>query len=207
MDNNLYAIHSVLQKMKDSNRDRFFSLSNLILDFQEKNNEVLLNASEKHTEQLSNYGRIQKEEYLELSHLYSSFSLFNEIKKLTTRTTLIKKINPNIDEVLTTQESKDNLKKMLNVCILVNLLSKRLNKKSIQELNDYELISKLSKIHSSLVEWLGIKKLIDFNTDEELENFSKNEYITYDDINFVGLYTIYEEEIYNKIYDLIYLFQ
>jgi len=168
MDNNLYAIHSVLQKMKDSNRDRFFSLSNLILDFQEKNNEVLLNASEKHIEQLSNYGRIQKEEYLELSHLYSSFSVVKEIKKLTNRTTLIKKINANIDEVLTTQESKDNLKKMLNVCILVNLLSKRLNKKSMQELNDYELISKLSKIHPSLVEWLGIKKLINFNTDEEL---------------------------------------
>jgi len=207
MDNNLYAIHSVLQKMKDSNRDRFFSLSNLIINFQEKNNEVLLNVNENQIKQLSNYGTIQKEEYLELSHVYSSFALFNEIKKLTSRTTTIKKLNAIIDETLTVQESKDELKKMLNVCVLLNLLSRRLNKKTIQELNDYNLITKLSQIHPNLIEWLGIKKLIDFNMDEELENFVKNEYVTYDNINFEGLYSIYEEEIYNKIYDLIYLFQ
>lgn len=207
MDNNLYAIHSVLQKMKDSNRNRFFSLSNLIIDFQQKNNEVLLNVNENQIEQLSNYETIEKEEYSELSHIYSSFALFNEIKKLTTRTTQIKKLNTIIDEALTNQESKDELKKMLNVCVLCNLLSRRLNKKTIQELNDYKLIAKLSQIHPNLCEWLDMQKIINFNTDEELINFVKNQYVTYDAINFEGLYSIYEEEFYNKIYDLIYLFQ
>lgn len=206
MDNNIYAIHSILQKMKDNKRDRLFSLTNLILKHQTDNGFTLLNASDEVAEQLQNYSQITKDDYLELSEIYGEYAIFNKTVGLTTRSTFIKKINPTFDDLIPDGESKDEFKKLCNACALVNLLQKRLKNKTIEELNNYRLLNKLNAIDSHLTEILAIQQLSSFTTDEQLSSFAKEEYTTYDDIIMAKLKTLVETNG-QRIYDLIDLFQ
>ena len=206
MDNNIYAIHSVMQKMKDDNRNIFFELSHLIVEFQKKTGEAFLIVSEDQADLLTDISSIDKSHYSDLADIYGTYAVFNEIKKITGRTTKVTKLNASINEQLSCAESGDELKKIFNVCIIMNLLRKRLKKNTLEEVNEYKLISKLKKIHPNLDDWLGLNNLSTVETDEQYENFVKNEYTTYNNISFEDIYTVYETS-YQHIYDLIYLFQ
>ena len=155
MDNNIYAIHSILQKMKDDKRDRFFSLSNLIIDLQLKHGVDILNVSDEKVEELKNYSQIDKDNYRELSDVYGTYALFNEIKNCTTKASFIKKMRPVFDNENASPEFKEELKRLLNVVVLVNLIQKRLRGKTVQELNDYQLVIKMTQIHPRLVDFFN----------------------------------------------------
>ena len=199
MDNNIYAIHSILQKMKDVNRDRFFSLSNLIIDLQLKHGVDILNVTDEQVEELKNYSQIDKDNYRELSDVYGTYALFNEIKNLTTKSALF-------DNETASAEFKEEFKRLLNVVVLVNLIKKRLNKKTIQELNEYQLVTKMTQINPQLIDFFALQQLNKFSNDDEITTFVKEEYVTYDDIQFEELYKLYDEN-YPAIYELFDLFQ
>lgn len=207
MDNNIYAIHSILQKMKDANRDRFFSLSNLIIDLQLKHGVDILNVSDEQVEELKNYSQINKDDYRELSDVYGTYALFNEIKNCTTKSSFIRKLRPAFekDDNLSA-EFKEEFKRLLNVVVLVNLIKKRLKGKTIQELNDYQLIAKMTQINPRLIDFFALQRLNNFTSDDEIATFVKEEYATYDDIQFEELYKLYDEQ-YPDIYELFDLFQ
>lgn len=205
MDNNTYAIHSILQKMKDASRDRFFSLSNQIIDLQLKHGVDILNVSDEKVEELKNYSQINKDDYRELSDVYGTYALFNEIKNCTTKSSFIKKLRPVFSENEST-EFKEDLKKLLNVVVLVNLIKKRLKGKTTQELEDYQLISKMAKINPRLIDFFALQQLSRFTSDDEIATFVKEEYVTYDDIQFEELYKLYDDQ-YPDIYELFDLFQ
>lgn len=206
MDNNIYAIHSILQKMKDNKRDRFFSLSNLIIDLQSDHGIDVLNVSDKQIEELRNYSKIDRSEYRELSDVYGTYALFNEIKNLTTKSTFIKKLRPVFDDENASAEFKNDLKRMLNVVVLVNLIHKRLKGKTIRELNDYQLVNKMTQINPRLIDFFALQRIATFTNDDEIDTFIKEEYTTYDDINFEELYKLYDDK-YQEIYELFDLFQ
>jgi hypothetical protein len=206
MDNNIYAIHSILQKMKDVNRDRFFSLSNLIIDLQLKHGVDILNVTDEQVEELKNYSQIDKDNYRELSDVYGTYALFNEIKNLTTKSAFIKKMRSVFDNETASAEFKEEFKRLLNVVVLVNLIKKRLNKKTIQELNEYQLVTKMTQINPQLIDFFALQRLDKFSNDDEITTFVKEEYVTYDDIQFEELYKLYDEN-YPAIYELFDLFQ
>jgi hypothetical protein len=206
MDNNTYAINSILQKMKDDKRFRLFSLTNLILNHQNEYGFNLLNTTDEVSDILQNYSQITKEQYLELSHIYGEYHIFNKIKTLTTKSTFIKKINSTFEDFITDSDAKDEFKKLCNALALVNLLQKRLKGKTIEELNNYRLLNKLHEIDTQLTNFLAIEQLSSFTTDDQLASFSKEEYLTYDDINIPKLKVLVENNG-QRIYDLIDLFQ
>lgn len=206
MDNNIYAIHSILQKMKDVNRDRFFSLSNLIIDLQLKHGVDILNVTDEQVEELKNYSQIDKDNYRELSDVYGTYALFNEIKNLTTKSAFIKKMRSVFDNETSSVEFKEEFKRLLNVVVLVNLIKKRLNKKTVQELNEYQLVTKMTQINPQLINFFALQRLSKFSCDDEIATFVKEEYVTYDDIQFEELYKLYDEN-YPAIYELFDLFQ
>lgn len=206
MDNNIYAIHSILQKMKDDKRCRFFSLSNLIINLQLKHGVDILNVSDEKVEELKNYSQIDKDNYRELSDVYGTYALFNEIKNCTTKASFIKKMRPTFDNENASSEFKDELKRLLNVVVLVNIIKKRLNKKTIQELNDYQLVTKMEQINPKLIDFFALERLSKFTSDNEITTFVNEEYVTYDDIQFEELYKLYDES-YPAIYELFDLFQ
>jgi hypothetical protein len=206
MDNNIYAIHSILQKMKDDKRDRFFSLSNLIIDLQLKHGVDILNVTDEQVEELKNYSQINKDNYRELSDVYGTYALFNEIKNCSTKASLIKKMRPIFDNENSSSEFKDELKRLLNVVVLVNLIQKRLRGKTVQELNDYQLVTKMSQINSRLIDFFALQRVSKFSNDDEINTFVKEEYVTYDDIQFEELYKLYDVQ-YPAIYELFDLFQ
>ena len=206
MDNNIYAIHSILQKMKDIDRDRFFSLSNLIIDLQLKHGVDILNVTDEKVEELKNYSQIDKDNYRELSDVYGTYALFNEIKNLTTKSVFIKKMRSVFDNETSSAEFKEEFKRLLNVVVLVNLIKKRLNKKTIQELNEYQLVTKMSQINPSLINFFALQRLSKFSSDDEITTFVKEEYVTYDDVQFEELYELYDNS-YSAIYELFDLFQ
>lgn len=205
MDNNIYAIHSILQKMKDTDRDRFFSLSNLIIDLQLKHGVDILNVTDEQVEELKNYSQIDKDNYRELSDVYGTYALFNEIKNCTTKASFIKKLRPVFSENEST-EFKEDLKKLLNVVVLVNLIKKRLKRKTIQELNEYQLVAKMEQINPRLIDFFALQRVGKFTSDDEITTFVKEEYTTYDDIQFEELYKLYDDK-YPAIYELFDLFQ
>jgi hypothetical protein len=206
MDNNIYAIHSILQKMNDTKRNKFFSLTNLIVDLQSEHGIDILNITDRQIEELRNYSQIDKQKYRELSDVYGTYALFNEIKNSTTKSTFIKKIRPAFDIDTASIEFKDELKKMLNVVVLVNLIHKRLKGKTIQELNDYQLVNKMIQINPKLIDYFALQRIQSFTLDDEIDTFVKEEYTTYDEINFDELYKLYDEK-YQEIYELFDLFQ
>ena len=206
MDNNIYAIHSILQKMKDVDRDRFFSLSNLIIDLQLKHGVDILNVTDEQVEELKNYSQIDKDNYRELSDVYGTYALFNEIKNLTTKSAFIKKMRSVFDNETSSVEFKEEFKRLLNVVVLVNLIKKRLNKKTVQELNEYQLVTKMTQINPQLINFFALQRLSKFSCDDEIATFVKEEYVTYDDIQFEELYKLYDEN-YPAIYELFDLFQ
>jgi len=206
MDNNIYAIHSILHKMKDASRDRFFSFTNQIIALQTKYGVDILNLSEEQVEELKNYSQIDKEKYRELSDIYGTYALFNEIKNCTTKATFIKKLRPVFCNSEPSNEFKEELLHLLNVVVLVNLIKKRLKGKTIQELNDYQLISQMTKINPRLIDFFALQQLTKLSSDDELDTFVKEEYVTYDDIQFEELYKLYDEQ-YHVIYELFDLFQ
>ena len=207
MDNNIYAIHSILQKMKDVNRDRFFSLSNLIIDLQLKHGVDILNVTDEQVEELKNYSQIDKDDYRKLSDVYGTYALFNEIKNFTIKTLFVKKLRPIFDNnENSSAEFKEEFKRLLNVVVLVNIIKKRLNKKTIQELNDYQLVTKMEQINPKLIDFFALQKIKIFMNDDEITTFVKEEYVTYDDIQFEELYKLYDER-YPEIYELFDLFQ
>jgi len=205
MDNNIYAIHSILQKMKDTDRDRFFSLSNLIIDLQLKHGVDILNVTDEQVEELKNYSQIDKDNYRELSDVYGTYALFNEIKNCTTKASFIKKLRPVFSENEST-EFKEEFKRLLNVVVLVNLIKKRLKRKTIQELNEYQLVSKMEQINPRLIDFFALQRVSKFTSDDEITTFVKEEYTTYDDIQFEELYKLYDDK-YPAIYELFDLFQ
>ena len=206
MDNNIYAIHSILQKMKDVNRDRFFSLSNLIIELQLKHGVDILNVTDDKVEELKNYSQIDKDNYRELSDVYGTYSLFNEIKNCTTKASFIKKMRPAFDNENASSEFKDELKRLLNVVVLVNLIQKRLRGKTIQELNNYQLVTKMSQINPRLIDFFALQRISKFSSDDEITTFVKEEYVSYDDVQFEELYKLYDDN-YPAIYELFDLFQ
>lgn len=205
MDNNIYAIHSILQKMKDTDRDRFFSLSNLIIDLQLKHGVDILNVADEQVEELKNYSQIDKDNYRELSDVYGTYALFNEIKNCTTKASFIKKLRPVFSENELT-EFKEEFKRLLNVVVLVNLIKKRLKRKTIQELNEYQLVAKMEQINPRLIDFFALQRVSKFTSDDEITTFVKEEYTTYDDIQFEELYKLYDDK-YPAIYELFDLFQ
>jgi len=205
MDNNIYAIHSILQKMKDTDRDRFFSLSNLIIDLQLKHGVDILNVTDEQIEELKNYSQIDKDNYRELSDVYGTYALFNEIKNCTTKASFIKKLRPVFSENEST-EFKEEFKRLLNVVVLVNLIKKRLKRKTIQELNEYQLVTKMEQINPRLIDFFSLQRVSKFTSDDEITTFVKEEYTTYDDIQFEELYKLYDDK-YPAIYELFDLFQ
>jgi hypothetical protein len=207
MDNNIYAIHSILQKMKDVNRDRFFSLSNLIIDLQLKHGVDILNVTDEQVEELKNYSQIDKDNYRKLSDVYGTYALFNEIKNFTIKSLFVKKLRPIFDNnENSSAEFKEEFKRLLNIVVLVNIIKKRLNKKTIQELNDYQLVTKMEQINPKLIDFFALQKIKIFMNDDEITTFVKEEYVTYDDIQFEELYKLYDER-YTEIYELFDLFQ
>jgi len=205
MDNNIYAIHSILQKMKDTDRDRFFSLSNLIINLQLKHGVDILNVTDEQVEELKNYSQIDKDNYRELSDVYGTYALFNEIKNCTTKASFIKKLRPVFSENEST-EFKEEFKRLLNVVVLVNLIKKRLKRKTIQELNEYQLVTKMEQINPRLIDFFSLQRVSKFTSDDEITTFVKEEYTTYDDIQFEELYKLYDDK-YPAIYELFDLFQ
>lgn len=206
MDNNIYAIHSILQKMKDVDRNRFFSLSNLIIDLQLKHGVDILNVADEQVEELKNYSQIDKDNYRELSDVYGTYSLFNEIKNCTTKSAFIKKMRSAFDNETASAEFKEEFKKLLNIVVLVNLIKKRLKRKTIQELNEYQLVAKMEQINPRLIDFFALQQLSKFTSDDEITTFVKEEYVTYDDIQFEELYKLYDDK-YPAIYELFDLFQ
>ena len=205
MDNNIYAIHSILQKIKDTDRDRFFSLSNLIIDLQLKHGVDILNVTDEQVEELKNYSQIDKDNYRDLSDVYGTYALFNEIKNCTTKASFIKKLRPVFSENEST-EFKEEFKRLLNVVVLVNLIKKRLKRKTIQELNEYQLVTKMEQINPRLIDFFSLQRVSKFTSDDEITTFVKEEYTTYDDIQFEELYKLYDDK-YPAIYELFDLFQ
>ena len=206
MDNNIYAIHSILQKMKDVNRNRFFSLSNLIIELQLKHGVDILNVTDEQVEELKNYSQIDKDNYRELSDIYGTYALFNEIKNCTTKASFIKKMRTVFDNETASAEFKEEFKRLLNVVVLVNLIKKRLRGKTVQELNDYQLVTKMTQINPHLIDFFALQQLNKFSNDDEITTFVKEEYVTYDDVQFEELYKLYDES-YLAIYELFDLFQ
>ena len=206
MDNNIYAIHSILQKMKDDKRDRFFSLSNLIIDLQLQYGVDILNVTDEQVEELKKYSQINKDNYRELSDVYGTYALFNEIKNCTTKSSFIKKMRPVFDNENSSSEFKDELKRLLNIVVLVNLIQKRLRRKTVQELNDYQLVTKMCQINPKLIDFFALQRISKFTNDDDITTFVKEEYVTYDDVQFEELYKLYDES-YPAIYELFDLFQ
>jgi hypothetical protein len=206
MDNNIYAIHSILQKMNAGKRNRFFSLSNLIIELQLKHGVDLLNVSDDQVEELKNYSNIDKENYRELSDVYGTYALFNTIKNCTTKTSFVKKLLPAFVDENITAEFKEDFLKLLNVVVLVNLIHKRLKGKTVQELSDYQLANKMLRINPRLIEFFALQKIQEFTSDNDITVFVKEEYVTYDDVQFEELYKLYDDK-YPEIYELFDLFQ
>lgn len=200
MENNLYAINSISKKMKSHMIIRFLSLSSLIVKLQLKHGIDLLDITEDQLEELK-----ESLNPSEISNVYKTYELFNQIKSYSTKISPIKKLRPLFNDDIECSEFKEELIRLFNVVFLINLVQKRLKPKTVEELNDYKLISKMKEIHPNLITFLGLDELSDVENDGEYKKFVE-EYISYEDIDFDGLYELYEQK-YTSIYDLFNLFR
>lgn len=200
MENNIYAINSISKKMKSHMIIRFLSLSSLIVELQLKHGVDLLDITEEQLEQLK-----ESLNPSEISNVYKTYELFNQIKSYSTKTSPIKKLRPLFNDDIESSEFKEELIRLFNLVFLVNLVQKRLKPKTVEELNDYKLIGKMEEIHPNLITFLGLDELSDVENDGEYKKFVE-EYISYEDINFDGLYELYEQK-YPSIYELFNLFR
>jgi hypothetical protein len=202
MENNIYAINSILKKMKSPMIIRFLSLSTLIVDlqFQFQPDIDLIDVTEEQLEQLK-----ETLDKSEISNVYKTYDLFNQLKTYSTKSLPIKKLHSVFDKDGNSSEFNEALIRLFNVVFLVNLIQKRLKKKTIEELDDYKLIDKMAHIHPELINFLSLNKLSSVETNKEFEK-NVEEYISYDDIDFDELYKLYENN-YKSIYQLFDLFR
>jgi hypothetical protein len=200
MENNIYAINSILKKMKSPMILRFLSLSNLIVELQLKHGVDLIDVTEEQLEQLK-----ETLDKSEISNVYKTYDLFNQLKTYSTKSSPIKKLHSVFDNDSNSTEFNEALIRLFNLVFLVNLVQKRLKKKTIEELDEYKLIDKMSHIHPDLIIFLALDKLTLVETNKEFEK-NVEEYISYDDIDFDELYKLYENN-YKSIYQLFDLFR
>lgn len=179
-DNHKHYIRKDFEKLNENTKKKFLVLLNFLIKFEIKiinniNNKIL----------------IIKDNFNENIEIFKNKEIYLFIKNTCNKYKKVKGMDKTMNKYISI-EDKIKYLKIYKTIILFNLIIKRLDKKTLEEINEYKLNEKLEKID---------KKLLNFNLGEKNENFNYYIYI----IDFVNNVYI-NEEIYNKIYELYELF-
>jgi hypothetical protein len=117
-------------------------------------------------------------EHFVISKTYEFFYLFLLIKNSMYQTSkLTNELNDKcIDIIFRDNDEKDHFKKFINVVILINLIKKKLNKKSGQKISEYNLFNQLYMINENIIVVLKLEEIINNSllTKEDVELFFQN---------------------------------
>jgi hypothetical protein len=203
-------IKNELLLIDNESRIKLFSLSKIILNFQEMNNFKILDTintnlcivSFLQDYRISDYISESEYIYYDLAKIYNNFELFSDLINIINSTKKIEKIvNNNL-----TKNENIKVKKLFNIICLINLIKFKLYNRTRKDINYILDFLQLIK-----VEMLNLQQLYNLNTVIEINNFL--EIYNYLNINIFLIYKIFygndEKENYHeydKIYNLFYNF-
>jgi hypothetical protein len=189
MNSEHYAITSAFSKMKETEKYNFQSLTNQFFEFQNQNGLSVI--SEHSTDTIV------------LSQIFQSYDLFLTFKRLTVKTTTTTKsgLNPILKGLLQTKEDKETFERFVKTVVLFNLIKKQLKNKTPQEIQNYNLLEKLSALNANTVSQLNLHEIQNLTTKEEIKDFVD----TYEYQNIQSL-SLMDEDEYKTIHNLFSLF-
>ena len=199
---NYYAIEEKFKTLKDENKELLLSLTKILM---EKNFNFLSISS--NLEYFQNDPLVlQPEQYHVISQIYQQYELFDELEKITKKTTEIMKINKKLKKYVEDDVVTERLRKTLNAIILLNLIKKQLKNKSKEHIDNFNLFVKLSNISTNLPKQLNLTQLLNLSTNEQINDFVKNIYKYHNNVFVIDYLSQIDDAEYAKIYNLFFLF-
>ena len=182
-------------------------MTKYIVELQQQNKFNILNEWGYAENMLANYPclDIRSNDYSHIAQLYKNAELFVEIKKCINRKIKINKLNKTLNKYLPSKEERDNLKRLLNLIILFNLIKAQLENKTHEDLRNYGLFDKLNAVNTSMVNWLNLGQLNNLSTAKQINDSMKHGY-KYENMRIPQAVDQITEDEYNKIYRIFSLF-
>ena len=208
-ENENYAINNGITKLNDVARSKLFLLTKELMEFQTQQNLNILNINHNNKNIFDNYPftPLEQNDYHKIIPIYHNFDIFTEIKKLTSKTTMIKNVIPLFKNMIETADECNNLKKFFKMICLINLIKSALSNKSDHELLNYHLLDKIHSIHPNLLTILNLNQLQNLTTKEEMNEYLTSTY-NYKNINIKNMYDFMDEEMmYPNVFKLFKLFK
>jgi hypothetical protein len=187
MDNDQYAIIKTFSSLKENDKIKLILLTKCLIEVQNNNNFNILDTQNcPLLNILQNYSLldISSNNYSVIAQLYKKYDLFLEIKKIINKTTKIKNLNSIFKNYLENSDNFDCLKKFFKGIIIINLITKTTKNKSEQDIQIYNLVNKLNEIK---------------------QNLSATLYPRYE--NVISIMNFLNDDEYNQVYDLYFLFK
>lgn len=131
-----------------------------------------------------------------LARVYKSPDSFREIIKLLTQIEPLHNLNSNI--AVPSQDIQ--LLKFLNRVVLINLIQKRLQPKTLDEIEQYNLFSQLNEVNPNLILILGLFQLQYCDTPENIRKFWDT--YNYRNIHFGVISLDLDDTKYSQIYQI-----
>lgn len=203
MNQNLH--HFITVKFENSNnKDKMLSVTRKFIEFQKQHPAItildLQNNQCNMVEQYPAFNIDMDQNGYMLSQLYRNIDVYNGICKITKSTTPIKKVPKVFIPYVITNEDKNSLVKYINGIILFNKIKSTLEKKTIEDIRKYQLLTKLSNTTPISNDKVQLSQLQNLTTDEQLKTHMKNIY-TFQNMNSIG-FSLIDEAEYSSLYDI-----
>lgn len=133
-----------------------------------------------------------------LTDFFYDFNVFMELLRLMTKTAYVKKMSKIMKEIVNNEDKLEKMRETFNTIILINLIQRRLEKKTHNQISHYQLFEKINEIESglnlNLVTLLSIK-------DNDISKYIIERY------NYTNCFEIlHSHSVRNHYFSIYYLF-
>lgn len=190
--NEVHHLIEQFKKLKDDKKDRLLRLICLLYN----HHPELFTENGNSKNYITNYPNSGGLTIMNiLTDLFYNFGVFVEIYKLMNRTSIIKKMNKSMKELITNEDKLEKIRITFNSIILINLIRSQLEKKTQTQIKNYDLFNKLSGIDNKLI--LNIETIISLK-DEEIPLFFSTKY------NYTNCFEIIHSQLVQDNYFTIF---
>lgn len=192
---NTNEIHHLIEKFKKLKDDKKDKLLRLICLLYNKHPE-LFTENQNSKNYITNYPNTGGLTNMTiLTDVFYHFGIFVEIYKLMNKTSMIKKMNKSMKELITNEDKLEKIRNTFNTIILINLIRNQLEKKTQQQIKNYDLFNKLYSIDNKLT--LNIETIVHLK-DEEIPVFFSSKY------NYTNCFEIIHSQLVQDNYFTIF---
>lgn len=196
--NEIHHITETFKKLKDEKKERLLRLIQLLYNSHPELFNVENSNSRNFIINYPNVNELNNTTFHILTDLFYNYCVFMEIYKVMNKTSIIKKMNKHMKEIINNEDKLEKIRQTFNNVILINLIRSRLEKKTQQQIKNYDLFNKLNSIHNQLC--LNIDTLIHLK-DEEIPVYFLTKY------NYTNCFScINSQTVQDNYYSILELF-